>query len=58
MHDWVVANEHMAQVLAAKHYRYQFVFAENAGHVDRATKAQTLPEALEYVWELGYKAKK
>jgi enterochelin esterase-like enzyme len=57
MHDWVVANERMAQVLAAKHYHYQFVFAENAGHVDRPTKAQTLPEALEYVWQ-GYKAKK
>lgn len=57
MHDWVLANEHMAQVLASKHYHYQFVFAKNAGHVDRATKAQTLPEALEYVWQ-GYKAKK
>ncbi len=57
MHDWVLANERMAQVLAAKHYHYQFVFAKNAGHVDRPTKAQTLPEALEYVWQ-GYKAKK
>jgi iron(III)-enterobactin esterase len=57
MHDWVLANERMAQVLAAKHYHYQFVFAENAGHVDRPTKAQTLPEALEYVWQ-GYKTKK
>ena len=57
MHDWVVANEQMAKVLAAKHYHYQFVFAENAGHVDRPTKAQTLPEALEYVWQ-GYKGKK
>ena len=57
MHDWVVANEQMAKVLAAKHYHYQFVFAQNAGHVDRPTKAQTLPEALEYVWQ-GYKAKK
>ncbi len=57
MHDWVVANEQMAKVLAARHYHYQFVFAENAGHVDRPTKAQTLPEALEYVWQ-GYKAKK
>ncbi len=57
MHDWVLANERMAQVLAAKHYHYQFVFAQNAGHVDRPTKAQTLPEALEYVWQ-GYKAKK
>jgi enterochelin esterase-like enzyme len=50
MHDWVVANEKMAAALAAKHYHYQFVFAENAGHVDHATKLQTLPEALEYVW--------
>jgi len=57
MHDWVLANERMAQVLAARHYHYQFVFAKNAGHVDRTTKAQTLPEALEYVWQ-GYKAKK
>jgi enterochelin esterase family protein len=53
MHDWVVANENMAKVLAAKGYHYQFVFAENAGHVDRAVKQQTLPEALEYVWQ-GY----
>jgi enterochelin esterase-like enzyme len=55
MHDWVVANENMARVLAAKGYHYQFVFARNAGHVDRATKQQTLPEALEYVWQ-GYPA--
>ncbi len=53
-HDWVEANEHMAQVLADKHYHYQFVFARNAGHTDRDTKAQTLPEALEYIWQ-GYK---
>jgi iron(III)-enterobactin esterase len=50
MHDWVVANENMAKVLAAKGYHYQFVFAENADHVDKAVRAQTLPEALEYVW--------
>jgi enterochelin esterase family protein len=53
MHDWVVANERMAKVLAAKGYHYQFMFARNAGHVDHAVKDQTLPEALEYVWE-GY----
>ncbi len=53
MHDWVVANEQMAKVLAAKGYHYQFVFARNAGHVDHAVKQQTLPEALEYVWH-GY----
>ena len=50
MHDWVVANEQMAQVLAAKGYHYQFVFARNAGHCDRAVKAQTLPAALEWLW--------
>ena len=48
--DWVVANENMAKVLAAKGYHYQFVFAKNAGHVDGAVRQQTLPEALEYVW--------
>jgi enterochelin esterase-like enzyme len=53
MHDWVVANEEMAKVLAAKGYHYQFVFARNAGHTDRAVKLQTLPEALEYLWQ-GY----
>jgi iron(III)-enterobactin esterase len=52
-HDWVLANERMAKVLADKQYPYQFVFAKNAGHCDRAVKAQTLPEALEYIWQ-GY----
>jgi len=53
MHDWVVASENLARVLAAKGYRYQFVFARNAVHVDRAVKQQTLPEALECLWR-GY----
>ena len=53
MHDWVVANENMARVLAAKGYHYQFVFARNSGHGDGPTKQQTLPQALEYVWQ-GY----
>ncbi len=53
MHDWVVANENMAKVLAAKGYHYQFVFARNAGHTDGHVRAQILPEALEYVWQ-GY----
>jgi predicted alpha/beta superfamily hydrolase len=53
MHDWVLANELMAKALAAKGYHYQFVFARNAGHTDRTVKQQTLPEALEYLWQ-GY----
>jgi enterochelin esterase-like enzyme len=56
MHDWVEANERMAKVLKAKRYHYQFLFVKNAGHTDRAVKAQTLPEALEYLWQ-GYIAK-
>jgi enterochelin esterase-like enzyme len=53
MHDWVDANHRMAAVLEAKGYHYQYVFAVNAGHVDHNVRAQTLPEALEWVWR-GY----
>ena len=56
MHDWVLANENMAKALAAAGYQYQYVFARNAGHVDRPTLLQTLPEALEWVWK-GYRAR-
>lgn len=51
MHDWVLANENMAKVLADKGYHYQFLFARNAGHVDRKVQQQTLPEALEWLWK-------
>lgn len=54
MHDWVAANNRMATVLKAKGYHYQYVYALNAGHVDRAAKNQTLSEALEWVWQ-GYR---
>jgi len=53
MHDWVIANENMAKVLAAKGYHYQFVFARHAVHGDGNVKQQTLPEALEWLWK-GY----
>jgi iron(III)-enterobactin esterase len=52
-HDWVLAKEHMARVLAANGYPYQLVFVRNAGHTDRAVKLQTLPQALEHIWQ-GY----
>ncbi len=55
-HDWVLANENMAKVLAAKGYHYQFVFARNTGHTEAPTKKQTLPEALQYIWQ-GYPIK-
>jgi enterochelin esterase-like enzyme len=53
MHDWVAANNRMATVLRAKGYHYQYVYAVNAGHTDRAVRNQTLPEALAWVWQ-GY----
>jgi enterochelin esterase-like enzyme len=56
MHDWAAANNRMATVLKAKGYHYQYVFALNAGHVDGAVRNQTLPEALEWVWQ-GYPIK-
>jgi len=51
MHDWVLANENMAKVLAAKGYPYQFVFARNAKHVDYKVKQQIFAEALEWLWQ-------
>lgn len=51
MHDWVLANENMAKVLAAKGYPYQFIFAKNTKHVDHNVRQQTLPEALEWLWK-------
>ncbi len=53
MHDWVEANNRMAAVLKAKGYHYQYVYALNAGHVAGPVRNQTLPEALEWVWQ-GY----
>ena len=54
MHDWVEANNHMAAVLRARGYHYQYAFALNAGHVDSAARNQTYAEAYEWVWQ-GYK---
>jgi enterochelin esterase-like enzyme len=51
MHDWVLANERMAKVLAEKGYPYQFVFARASGHGARRVKEQTLPGALEWLWK-------
>jgi hypothetical protein len=53
MHDWVVANHRMAAVLRKKGYQYQYVFTLNTGHCAPKVRGQTLPEALEWVWQ-GY----
>ena len=54
MRNWVIANTRMAEVMKAKAYPYQFVFAEAAGHVDQRVQLQTMAEAFEWVWK-GYK---
>jgi enterochelin esterase family protein len=55
-HNWVIANARMADVLKAKGYHYQFVYAKGAGHTDGKVIAQTYPQALEWVWS-GYPIK-
>jgi iron(III)-enterobactin esterase len=52
-HNWVLANQRMAAALKAKGYHYEYVFCQGAGHVDRKAVAQTLPEALSWLWQ-GY----
>jgi Putative esterase len=51
MHDWTLAAENLARVLAEKNYDYQFIFSQNAAHVDLPTMQQTLPLALEWIWQ-------
>ncbi len=53
MRNWPIANQRLAAALKAKGYHYQFVYSKNSGHVDSKVIRQTLPQALEYVWQ-GY----
>ena len=53
MHDWVEANHRMAAVLRDKGYPYLYVFSLDSRHGDRRARDQTLPHALEWVWQ-GY----
>jgi enterochelin esterase-like enzyme len=54
--NWVLANNRMAEVLKAKRYEYQYLWSENARHVERGVVRQTLGEAMEWVWKT-YQAK-
>jgi enterochelin esterase-like enzyme len=49
-HNWPLANDRMAAALKAKGYDYRYVWAKDAVHVDGNVIAQTLPEALEWLW--------
>jgi enterochelin esterase-like enzyme len=56
LHNWVMANQRMAAALKAKGYHYRYVFSKASGHCDGRVVAQTLPEALVWLWQ-GYAAK-
>ena len=51
--NWVTANSRLAKILKDKGYPYQFVYTRGAGHTQRKVINNTLPQALEYVWQ-GY----
>jgi enterochelin esterase-like enzyme len=54
--NWVLANNRMADALKAKGYEYQYLWSENAGHVEKGLVRQTLGEAMEWLWKT-YRAK-
>ena len=49
--NWPLANNHMADALKAKGYDYQYLWADQAGHVERGVERQTLTEAMEWLWK-------
>ncbi len=56
LHNWVLANNRMADALKAKDYDYQYLWAEDAGHVEKGLIRQTLGAAMEWTWKT-YEAK-
>ena len=51
--NWVTANSRLAKILTDKGYDYQFLYTRGAGHTQRKVINNSLPQALEYVWQ-GY----
>jgi enterochelin esterase family protein len=51
--NWVIANSRLSKILRDKGYHYQFLYTKGAGHTQRKVINNTLPQALEYVWQ-GY----
>ena len=52
----MLANNRIADALKAKGYDYQYLWAENAGHVEKGLVRQTLGDAMEWTWKT-FKAK-
>ena len=51
--NWPIANDRMAAALKAKGYHYRYVWCADSPHCDGKVRSQTLPEAMQYVWQ-GY----
>jgi iron(III)-enterobactin esterase len=49
-HNWPLANDRFAAALRAKGYDYRYLKAQDAVHVDGNVIAQTLPDALAWLW--------
>ena len=54
--DWRVQNNAFANALKAKGYAYQYLWSEDAAHVEGGVERQTMLEAMEWVWKT-YQAK-
>jgi enterochelin esterase-like enzyme len=50
-HNWPLANQRMAAALAAKGYPYRFTLSLSGRHADPRVVEQTLPGALEWLWQ-------
>ncbi|MBP6011864.1 MAG: esterase family protein [Alphaproteobacteria bacterium] len=50
-HNWPLANRRMAQALAGKGYPYRFTLSLGGRHADPRILEQTLPAALEWLWQ-------
>jgi enterochelin esterase family protein len=51
--NWVLGNQLLRDSLKAKGYHYKYIFATGAGHEDIGVRGQTLPEAMQWLWQ-GY----
>jgi enterochelin esterase family protein len=50
-HNWPLANQRMASALAATGYDYRFTLSLSGRHADPRVVEQTLPGALEWLWQ-------
>ena len=55
-HNWVMANQRMADALKGKGYNYRFLFSRTSRHCDRRVFDHSLADTLVWLWQ-GYRAR-